>query len=773
MSLDVSSAQNREQYFMVFGAMALIAYTLLPSLIVLPVEGYEARLMWTTMEGYIYEGGPQVRRSFVQWLLLTFSDAFGIAPWSVWQILVGVLAPVSYFLTYSVVKHFRDIPLIHFALYALAIPYWIITVQFPSDTSLGVPFFIGAVYMATKGRWWLLLGGLLAVVAIRIRADALPIVGIIPIVIWVSREKFKDKAIDITLFVISSLAVGQAILSHYEISLADYLMKALSMSSAVTFTGWTMDIYLKIFTFNTLVILPFYCVRVWRDVREGGIIKGLWVVVPLLLYVYAYRNLMTTPRYFAYVAPFMLIVFIDGFEEAVKFFRKYNFFRKYYVLPILVTLALFNPILHLWAVNIEHSKNPVEHFSRNYEKLLFSYLHTGLLPGLNFIYKNNYLSCFSRLEAEVKGFLASNDARAMILFALGNDSENNTHHRVYKSFFEYYGLDQTPNNFGKGFPLRMNSVEFQDGEAVPSHEAIAISYMDKTVLLFKIRGPLKGEYEIPFKESWVLKEFLKSSYNNELKFEKTDIKKAISFGLRTVPYPQYLQAERHCRFLDRSEFLEVEQEAQPLPVHTTKVGDVIPPAHVAVGISRPSTQSQVQALVKPKSTEADLLQKRADMNSEMLAQMPDFERRLYERVRKINTRTVNIQHLVIFGLLIFSLAFVAFGFLLIRRVMTNAALNIIPTVDSLYKSGSDDAGLNSTGKNLLEVADNKWQLLFYRYRLAQLRKKQTRIMSSLQKLENDFANSGNPTGEGGALLEKLRSETTRIGREISSIEGKG
>ena len=89
-------------------AVLCFVYILSPLVVFVTGEDIVDRVIWNIWEGSEWQYRPLWRRSFVFVVLVYLSDAFDLlSPWTVWQILHTILAPISIWLTYLFVRHFR------------------------------------------------------------------------------------------------------------------------------------------------------------------------------------------------------------------------------------------------------------------------------------------------------------------------------------------------------------------------------------------------------------------------------------------------------------------------------------------------------------------------------------------------------------------------------------------------------------------------------------------------------------------------------------------
>jgi len=603
-----------------------LIYLFAPATVVNPVEGYEARLMWETYEGFLYGNDPATRRSFLQNILLTLSGLTHLAPWSIWSSLVLILTPVSFFLTFGFVRHFRPVTLPTFILLTLAVPFWLVVVQFASDTSLAYPLVIGACYLSIRRRWWLPLSALLITLAIRTRADALPFIGIIPMIIWMDRGSLRDRTLDSAIFLISFAASSEILLSLHGVTPWQFLQSALGQSGSVIFTDWNVDNFFKVFNVNYLIVLPFIISGLYRSGRDRGIMHSLWLVIPIFLYLFAYRNLLTTPRYLTYVTPFILLLFIIGAEGALAWAGRFRWLRHPWAIPALVAILLFNPLLHIISAQRDNSSNLTERFSLNTEKMIYSRFSTGLLPGLNMIYKSNYAQCFRRIDGHIGEFLTSNKP-AMVFFAWGNDSENNLHHRVFAGFYRHFNIPHDEAHTGTNLAVTRRAWRFEDPEADPEyHEVNAVSYQGKTLLMIKMRGYHSGA-DMFIREGRVLTRFMELAQTDQTapKFQRSDFHKVVGYNLYTACYPRYLSAEHHCRI--RDPYAAAVPASDGLPAVRAKL-----PEDWDFARTDP---------ILPQLSAGDMERKAA--NEVWLKTIPDYEHKLYDRVRRLNSGIISIQ----------------------------------------------------------------------------------------------------------------------------------
>lgn len=658
-----------------------VVYLFLPLLIVLPVEGYETRLLWEGIEGFLYTGDLAIRRAFIQQITTFFGNALHVNPWTIWQAIVVVGSPISFLFTYLFVRHFRQISFPHFVLCALAIPSWIVVTQFASDTSLAYPFVTGALYFATRGKFWGLLSGLFVIFAMRARPDAILFLVIIPFVIWVDRKTLRESFIDGALFVLGAVGVAAATLAFYGQTLNHYLISALGQSGMVFPFGWTFDILMKVFTFNSVLVAPFYLIKLFRDAREKKLLSVAWVFIPIIMYVYAYRNVLVTPRYIVYVTPFILIFFYDGARAAIETVRQWRPFKHWLVLPGFIAVLLFNPLFHIASLG-GNSESLAERLSRNYEKMIYARLHTGLVPGLNLIYKEIFYSCFRKLDGYIEDFLAS-PYRGTVLFAFGNDSENTAHHRVLQTYMYHFGIPFSPEMTGKNLPIKHDVTLLDDGRARPGQEINTFTYQGKTFVLIKMRGPLHAMSELPASENWALNQFLALSQQGPDPLKTGDLYKVVSFNLLASYYPKWLTKQGHCEW--RPYVFSPPSKAVATPAPAAPTSEAPQPAMSAdIARNAPLPKSRIATLIEqppqppPIGAEEERLRKLE--NDRWLQSMPDFEMRLYERLRQTTKKVVTVER-GLAGLAILILAVAGAGWLALRR-LRREILDKLPPPDS-------------------------------------------------------------------------------------------
>lgn len=728
-------------------ALLCFIYILSPLLYFVPASDFEDRVIWTAWEGLNWTDGPMARRAFVQVILVFFANTLHVSPWVIWQVFLTVLAPLSVWLTYLFVRHFRPVGPLEFALFTLAVPYWVIHIQYPSDTTFAYPAVIASLYLTTKNRWWLPLAAVLALLAFKLRPDALPMAGVAALTIWVDRKFIRDKIIDCTIFSSVFLLAFVLLLGYFNLTIAGFFGSAMStvhIDWPESFLG--MDTILKVFTVNTLLVLPFYLQKIYRDFCEGGPVIALWVLVPIAIYAYLYRNLMVEPRWFTYVAPFVLLVLIDGGTLAIAYLKKFRLFRRRYTIAALIGILLFNPFLHITSLDATEGKNIVKRLSKANDRILFSYLHTGLLPALNLVYKANYYPCYTYTDWVVKEFLAS-PYSASVIFIIGSDGENIVHHRILDSFYSHFGIPYAPDTVGKNLAVQRRTylMEYRYGgeKSKPGQSIERFTYRGKTLILVKNRGPLFANNDLPIVEIGTLDTYLNHAENRDPKFTPNDLFKAVSILISIPQYPQYLDKKSYCLINDRS--AEVIPRVAAAAEATAKAK-----------LQTPEAQRQKRYLNRQKI----LLQKNKEAHERWLADNPEYEKRLYDRVKDINKRTVKLTRYLILGFIAVLIVLSLVVVIVVRRWSLHTVIGLL----SARQPAEGEAPTPTKASS---------EDLFGRFRLkiqlASIARRQNRLEEMCNRIEDRLQTSGDEKESLEALFKQIREELQEIAREREAV----
>ncbi len=293
--------------------------------------------------------------------------------------------------------------------------------------------------------------------------------------------------------------------------------------------------------------------------------------------------------------------------------------------------------------------------------MIYARLHTGLVPGLNFIHKKLFYSCFRKLDGYIKDFLAS-PYRGTVLFAIGNDSENTAHHRVLQTYMYHFGIPFSPAATGKNLPIKHDVTLLDDGRAQPGQEINTFTYEGKTFVLIKMRGPFDAMSELPASENWAINQFLALSQQGPEPLKMEDFYKVISFNLLTSYYPKWLTKEGHCGW--RPYVIAPGNRGIAAPAPETP-----PPAMPAdTARAAPLPKSRIATLIEqPPLIGAEEERWRKLENDRWLRSMPDFEMRLYERLLQTTRKVVTVER-GLAGLAILILAVAGAGWLALRRL---------------------------------------------------------------------------------------------------------
>ncbi|OAN55101.1 hypothetical protein A6A05_00640 [Magnetospirillum moscoviense] len=583
-----------------------------------------------------------------------FANRLQMQPWDVWHASIIIMAPVAFLFTYGFVRHFRPMNLGGFVVLTLAIPYWLITIQFPSDTTLGYPFVAAAYFFLVKRRLFLPLAAGLLIVAARARMDALPLAAVAVLILWIDRPDWRRWFVDSLIFGLSYLVIGQAVLMAHGTTLLALLRNTLSLSQAMEFTDWRTDIWSKTFTFNLVLVSPFILFEAWRVRHEPAAVgrRLLWVL-PVLMYVYLWRNLTTSPRYLCYLAPFLMILTYDGFRGAVAFLReRLPFARCPWVVPALTAFVLFDPTLHLVSLK-GNSDNLAERTHRNIEKMLTGNFNTGLLFGFNAYYGFQYDRCFAYVEDTIDGFLRSPYPR-LTMFVWGNDTENNVHQLTEERLFAWSGVRFGPETSGPNLPFKVEKLALRTDET-PELEQIVVTFtaQDKQIVLFRLTGPNSARTMHTI-EGEMLTKYLAETGQT---YRPDAYYKVLGFNLITSYYPAWLERDGHCRIRDPFNVADWDGGIRRVSTAPT-------PAPTWQAITRGEAQAQPRPVVDETGAPLPVAAGQALASVEpprdpWLDTIPDYEMRLQARADAINNSLIGSTR-VLWGLGVLLLTVVLF-----------------------------------------------------------------------------------------------------------------
>lgn len=713
-------------------------YLFLPSILITPMEGaLDTRLVWGIYEGTVAK--MPARRAFLTNAIEFVTLRTGMPPWKVWIEFTFFAALASVFLTYLFVNHFRRTGPLAFLVGTLAVPYWALKVQFPSDNGAAFLFYVASILLAAKGRGWLPLAAAAAVVGIMVRADCFPVLGVAGLVIWMDRDSWNKRIVDSVIFVGLSLIILEICLRAQGITTFYYiehtLMQAGSIDMVISYGR--ADYLLKIFTINSVILAPFYVWYVVSEARSKGIIgliQTTWPLVPIIVYIYAYWNAMVSPRYQIYSAPFLVLIVLNTWTFATEKLKKLRVFAWKPVIPAIVAFVLFNPIFHILYSNADaNSNNIVERFTHNYaNKTMVPNVHTGLGPILSFIYRVNYQTCIDRLKSFYDGFLKS-DKKNMIMYTFGADGYNHGHLFAIEAMYDHFGIDHRLkiNTTDKG--LRQTFHRFDD-----VFSDIWRLYKSGKSLIYVGAFSPGDEFE-----SDLFRRFKR--LEPDIKFSPDQTYGSFRFNFNWGYYPSYLRSAGLCDVRVRTPV----DVPGPYPAAAT--------AQAGTKILYPNLpkaadgQAPAKAVANPPAAgdrEAFLLRQRGIENDLWLMSIPDYEMRLYDRIKRLNARTVDIVRLLVIGFVI--------------------ALIALPVAVAIAARKAVHANIEAKGDSKPVGPLGKWTTwlggIEVSIRLAIIVRRQKRLMDLCARIERAIAD-GKHGPDATGLVETLRAEIGRIAEE--------
>lgn len=143
--------------------------------------------------------------------------------------------------------------------------------------------------------------------------------------------------------------------------------------------------------------------------------------------------------------------------------------------------------------------------------------------------------------------------------------------------------------------------------------------------------------------------------------------------------------------------------------------------------------------------------------------MPDYEKRLYDRIKRINNRTVTIQSVTIIGIALLFVVSLATLFFVARRT-GGFPRSISARDEKPQKSGMTLAGIIESERkfqrSLAERAD--------RIRLKNLLRRQTELSNAVAELESFIASTNGSNEELDKLMTSIKEWVLKIQKEVDA-----
>ena len=493
------------------------------------------------------------------------------------------------------------------------------------DSNAGYLAVILAMFLATRSVLWTPVAAALVVLGTLCRADAFAAVGMIPLVLWAAAlreylygsmrpERLDVSALRRAIFGTAIFLAAFVVMFHFATRFFgttawDFVLgNAASADSLVIPWRWRADGVLKTFSLVWLVLLPVWLAEMIRKIRaDRWSILRMWPLLPIIVYVFAYRYNLNQPRYIIYTAPCIIMVTIESMVVVSRYIKNI-FGRNSEIAIVAVSIAfVFNPFVHLYF--LRHGDVPNNFVNEisvaNNEGEIYSYILTGPMPAINFLLRQRALACRNEFNKEIYDFFSSKD-ELKVFFIYGSNTAGVLSHQVAEGFHGFYHLPYRPLSEPS---VHRRHITLPAGRFVEEFSA-----EDKKIaLVFANDDPRSASVEdLAFRQYQAIS-------------PSTRISSMKSFILQERWYPRYFNANERCD-------IDLGGSA----------------AIAAAAVRRAKVEAEGKPIGTPHlSSHLDAFELDRKMaNARWLETIPDYEMRLYDHVTTLKNRMISVQRAI-------------------------------------------------------------------------------------------------------------------------------
>lgn len=175
-------------------------------------------------------------------------------------------------------------------------------------------------------------------------------------------------------------------------------------------------------------------------------------------------------------------------------------------------------------------------------------------------------------------------------------------------------------------------------------------------------------------------------------------------------------------------------------------------------------QVQGSAINSSNATER-LAQENLENFRQWRESIPDLEKRLYDRIKKINSRTVDIQRVVLIGMLLLLILNGIILFLVFRRPLGTIALS------DTAKTETENGEMNK--RSIREKISHERKFIqsiiqqIDRTRLKNLTKRQKKLLNTVEELEAFLASTDGSTKELEELMNEISGWVSKVQKDVN------